>query len=46
MMMQTSHQSMIQVGLLFRGKTQQLVILVMNALFDSGNCHFGYECIL
>ena len=36
MMMQTSHQSMIQVGLLFQGKTQQRVISVMNALFDSG----------
>ena len=36
MMMQTSHQNSLQVGLLFQGKTQQQVISVMSALFDSG----------
>jgi hypothetical protein len=36
MMMNSSHQNIMQVGMLFRGKTQQRVISVMNALFDSG----------
>jgi hypothetical protein len=36
MMVNSSHQNIIQVGMLFRGKTQQRVISVLNALFDSG----------
>ncbi|KAL3774912.1 hypothetical protein ACHAW5_009131 [Stephanodiscus triporus] len=36
MMTMTTYQSIIQVGMLFRGKTQQRVILLMNALLDSG----------
>ncbi|KAL3826467.1 hypothetical protein ACHAXA_011276 [Cyclostephanos tholiformis] len=36
MMVNSSHQNIIQVGMLFQGKTQQRVISVLNALFDSG----------
>jgi hypothetical protein len=36
MMTMTAYQNIIQVGMLFRGKTQQRVISLMNALLDSG----------
>jgi hypothetical protein len=36
MMTMTTYQNIIQVGMLFRGKTQQRVISVMNALLDCG----------